>query len=227
MLFKQSWILLFLLVLAADVAALLFAWPTGEFIFKTLLVPMLLVGLLQHKKNTSQINWLVIMAGLVTAWAGDVLLLFSADIPKFFILGLVCFLCTHLAYILYFSRYKKKIKSWFLQHPLLTFLVVLYAVSLFALLQPHLGGLMAPVGVYTLVITIMMLKALSVQPLLPVAASRFYFVAGAALFVLSDSLLAINKFYQPLTFAGPLIMLTYGLAQLLVVCGTVLNTDRL
>jgi uncharacterized membrane protein YhhN len=46
-----------------------------------------------------------------------------------------------------------------------------------------------------------------------------YFVAGAVLFVLSDSLLAINKFYQPLAFAGTLIMLTYCAAQYFIVMG--------
>lgn len=225
MLFKKSWVVIFWVILAADIVALLFGWTAPHFVLKTLLVPTLLVGLLQHKKDTTQINWRVIMAGLVTAWAGDVLLLFSADMPKFFILGLICFLCTHLAYILYFSRYKKEQSNWFLKNPVTTFLVVVYSVALFAFLQPHLGGLMIPVVIYTLVISIMLLQALSVQPNLPISASSKYFVTGAALFVLSDSLLAIDKFYHPFQLSGPLIMLTYGIAQLLIVWGAVINTD--
>jgi uncharacterized membrane protein YhhN len=47
------------------------------------------------------------------------------------------------------------------------------------------------------------------------------FVAGALLFVCSDSLLAINKFGQPFRFAGLLIMFTYCLAQFLIVWGVV------
>ena len=42
---------------------------------------------------------------------------------------------------------------------------------------------------------------------------------GALLFVASDSILAINKFYQPFEMAGIYIMLTYGLAQLLITVG--------
>ena len=42
---------------------------------------------------------------------------------------------------------------------------------------------------------------------------------GALLFVISDSVLAINKFYQPFEVAGVIIMLTYGLAQLFIVEG--------
>jgi hypothetical protein len=36
---------------------------------------------------------------------------------------------------------------------------------------------------------------------------------------MSDSLLAVNKFYQPLAYAGVFIMLTYCLAQYLIVRG--------
>jgi uncharacterized membrane protein YhhN len=46
-------------------------------------------------------------------------------------------------------------------------------------------------------------------------------VLGALLFVISDSLLAINKFYQDIPLAGVLIMLTYGLAQLFIMEGAI------
>jgi hypothetical protein len=38
---------------------------------------------------------------------------------------------------------------------------------------------------------------------------------------MSDSILAINKFYQPFEAAGVLIMLTYGLAQFFIVQGAI------
>ncbi len=46
-----------------------------------------------------------------------------------------------------------------------------------------------------------------------------WMMVGALLFVISDSTLAINKFYKPFEMAGVLIMLTYGLAQLFIVEG--------
>jgi len=48
-----------------------------------------------------------------------------------------------------------------------------------------------------------------------------FFVVGAIFFVLSDSLLAINKFYQTFSMAGVGIMLTYCLAQYFIVRGCV------
>jgi uncharacterized membrane protein YhhN len=48
----------------------------------------------------------------------------------------------------------------------------------------------------------------------------FWCFAGAISFMISDSLLAINKFMQPLAiYAGLAIMLTYLLAQYLIVEG--------
>jgi uncharacterized membrane protein YhhN len=44
---------------------------------------------------------------------------------------------------------------------------------------------------------------------------------GAFTFVVSDSLIAINKFVAPLTNANLLIMLTYCLAQIWIVIGTI------
>ena len=42
---------------------------------------------------------------------------------------------------------------------------------------------------------------------------------GAIFFMISDSILALNKFYQPIPFSNISIMLTYALAQYLIVLG--------
>lgn len=44
-------------------------------------------------------------------------------------------------------------------------------------------------------------------------------MTGALLFVISDSVLAINKFYQSFELAGVVIMLTYGIAQFFITEG--------
>jgi len=46
-----------------------------------------------------------------------------------------------------------------------------------------------------------------------------WMMVGAILFVVSDSLLALNKFYVAINYAGIIVMLTYGLAQLFIVYG--------
>jgi len=46
-------------------------------------------------------------------------------------------------------------------------------------------------------------------------------MSGALLFVLSDSVLAMNKFYKPFKEADIIIMITYGIAQLSIVQGAI------
>ena len=46
---------------------------------------------------------------------------------------------------------------------------------------------------------------------------------GALFFLISDSILAVNKFADPVTNAGFWIMSTYALAQYLIVRGVVLK----
>lgn len=70
--------------------------------------------------------------------------------------------------------------------------------------------------VYAAVICTMLLCSLHIFVKVNAPANRL-FLSGAAFFVLSDSLLAINKFYQPFAYAGVCIMLTYCAAQFFIV----------
>jgi len=50
--------------------------------------------------------------------------------------------------------------------------------------------------------------------------STYYrILTGALLFIISDSLLAINKFIHPFDFANLLVMMSYAFAQLLLITG--------
>ena len=55
-----------------------------------------------------------------------------------------------------------------------------------------------------------------------------WLMTGAILFVSSDSLLAFNKFFSAFNYAGLIIMLTYGVAQLLITEGAVkyINSEK-
>ena len=52
------------------------------------------------------------------------------------------------------------------------------------------------------------------------------FIPGAAFFVLSDGLLALNKFLYHQPILDILVMLTYGLAQYFLVRGFVKTTSK-
>ena len=223
-LLKKHWWTIYALVLLADTLCLVFNNDKGHFWFKILLMPILFVGLINAKKQFDEKNWRIILAGLILAWAGDVLLLFAATQELFFIIGLVCFLITHAAYIRYFYCYNGGKTMWLLKHPVITLLVVFYSLLLYGFLLPSLGNLKIPVGFYTAVISLMLLQALASQKFLPPQVYQS-FVVGALVFVISDSLLAWSKFHARFTGDGALIMLTYGIAQGLIGWGAIKNSD--
>lgn len=202
---------LFGLVALAHFAATALALPLTLAVTKSMLMPLLMLLLVKGGSLTINQNLLLLLA-LLFSWAGDVLLLFTYKSELFFIAGLVSFLCAHIMYIFYFARIKGTQQSLLKQHPWIVVAAVLYVTLFLYLLYPSLGALRLPVLVYAAVIITMLLYSLhAYRQLAPTVAKMF--ALGAGFFVLSDTLLAINKFYSPFPLAGLPIMLTYCLAQ--------------
>ena len=187
-----------------------------HFIAKPLLIPALLLLLFFTKSTVPGKN--LLLMGLFFSWMGDAFLLFENKNALFFIFGLASFLTTHIFYIIYFLKIKSANTSLLKKQPVLIALILGYGITLVWQLYPHLGDLKLPVMVYAAVICIMLLCSLHIFFKVNKKAACYY-LSGAAAFVLSDSLLAINKFYQPVAFAGIFIMLTYCAAQFFIVSG--------
>jgi uncharacterized membrane protein YhhN len=103
-------------------------------------------------------------------------------------------------------------------NPGLIILVLVYYSGLIYLLFNDLHEMKIPVLVYGVVISTMFLLALHMLFIKNKEAGKLMMI-GSLLFVVSDSVLAVNKFYQAFEYAGIIIMLTYGLAQLLITVG--------
>ncbi len=189
---------------------------TLQYITKPLLLPALMLSF--YWGNAAAAGKNIILTGLFFSWMGDVLLMFETRHQLFFIFGLVCFLTTHIFYIVYFLRIPSTQTSLLKKRPVLIALLLAYGVTLVWQLFPKLGELQIPVMVYAAVICSMLLCSFHIFLKVNKKAAVYY-VAGAAAFVVSDSLLAINKFYEPFAYAAVLIMLTYCAAQYLIVRG--------
>jgi uncharacterized membrane protein YhhN len=174
--------------------------------------PLLLLSLIAYFLFNTKFNATVFLA-LVFSLVGDVLLIFQDSNSLYFIFGLVAFLIAHICYIIYFLKIKKQsgISKW---NVFIILGALVYGVSLVAILFPRLGVMQLPVIVYAATICTMLIAALH----LPV---NKFFAIGAILFVISDSLLAVNKFYISFAGASFLIMLTYGLAQAFITTGVI------
>ncbi|HVT85497.1 MAG TPA: lysoplasmalogenase [Chitinophagaceae bacterium] len=215
---KNYWIIAYAVVFGVHLAGIYRSNEMLQVFSKPLLVILLIVYFLSQTRiwNDTLKKW--IPAALFFSWVGDVLLMFQGENQLFFLLGLSSFLLAHIFYIVFFHniRIRENIKSsW-----LLLFIVVVYYAVLITLLSPYLGTMKLPVRVYGIFISFMFLLAMHMLFIKNKPAGRLM-MTGALFFVISDSILAINKFYQSFEPAGIIIMLTYGLAQLFITEGAI------
>lgn len=156
-----------------------------------------------------------ILAGLACSLAGDVFLMLPRDR---FLAGLASFLVAHLCYIVGFAqRYPWRPGEAVYLAPFLA-----YAAVLLLVLWPHLGSKRVPVVCYAAALVIMAWRAMIPLIHFPVVVHALLLWGGCA-FLLSDSLLAVNRFLRPFAGAQAAIMGTYYAAQLLIVMSLLLQ----
>lgn len=145
-----------------------------------------------------------LVAAFAFALIGDIALMFAGD--RAFLAGLGSFFVAHLLLVAAFLGDR----GW-APVPLWSLGFVLYALALFAWLLPKTGALRWPTLAYGVVLTAMVLVSAAAQAAEP---SRLHLLtlAGAILFALSDSALAVRQFVGPYRAAQPLILSTYWLA---------------
>lgn len=205
------WLLAFM-----DITGILINNEILLYIVKPLLIPALF--LLLFNTDAAVPGKKILLTGLFFSWMGDVFLLLESTYALFFLFGLASFLTTHVFYIIYFLGIQSDNGSFLKKRPISLALVLAYGIILVWQLFPFLGELKIPVIIYAAVICSMLICSLHIF-LKVNRKSAGYYLIGAATFVLSDSLLAINKFYQPFAYAGVFIMLTYCAAQYFIVRG--------
>jgi uncharacterized membrane protein YhhN len=183
---------------------------------KPLLIPFLIVGVYFHNAFPTK---KLLLTALLFSWIGDIILLFANRDLQFFILGLVAFLISYVVYILLFNRQLKlgNIKNKAIYWIGVT-MIIIYLLVVLTILSPDLGDLKIPVLVYALVISTLLLFAFK-GFLIWKEPANWYIMIGAVLFVSSDSILAFNTFYEPIILSSFLIMITYLIAQYLIVTG--------
>jgi uncharacterized membrane protein YhhN len=194
--------------------------PEFRFLTKPLLMPLLMAGYFTAVRPMGAGNRTV-LAALLLSWAGDLLLLGSG--AAWFVSGLIAFLLAHLAYIRYFLTIRSNRVSFLKRRPVMLLAVAVFVFELLHILWPGLGELRAAVTIYASVIGAMLCCALWQYGKVPEPAA-YRFMAGAMLFVLSDSMLAIARFRAPFPASGTAIMATYCLAQFLIAEGSIRET---
>lgn len=159
------------------------------------------------------ISWAWLCLALLASLAGDVFLM----LRDWFVPGLASFLLAHLAYIALFKRHV----AWFGDRTALLATMVVGA-AMYAWLWHHglPQALRVPVALYVLAIALMAAQALGSASQLRSAHARTV-ALGACLFMLSDAVLAADRFVQPLPAAPLWVLGSYYAAQFCIVYGVV------
>jgi len=213
--------LLFLVIVFGDLTGELLHIKWLVYIFKPLIMLSITAYFLLHSKTIHKkvVQLAVLVFGF--SWLGDILLMFGDSDFIFFILGLVAFLSAQIFYIFLFLQtiklsgkisFLKKKPYWLLAY-------IVYGLVIYTILFDHLDTVLkVAVFIYMLALLGMSLMALNRfgngHPV-----SFILVFVGSILFVLSDSMIAINKFLMVLPYEGILIMTTYIAAQYLIMRG--------
>lgn len=177
------------------------------YVFKPVTTALVIAAALLDQPTAPPFYRRAIVAGLALSWVGDVCLMLPRDR---FVAGLAAFFGAHLCYITAFLSLGRPVLSLTVLAPLLG-----YAVLLLLRVQAGAGRLAPVVALYAGALASM--AWLAVGRALHVHTMPVLFAAGGALlFVVSDSVLAYDRFRVAFNKAPAIILTTYWAAQWLI-----------
>lgn len=166
---------------------------------------LLLAVMVWRMPEREPVYRVAVLVGLLLSLLGDVFLMLPGD---FFAFGLGSFLLAHLAYL----RALRSRGAWFRPRWPLVFYVVV-AGAVLAFLWPHVPSVLkAPVAVYVVALAAMASQAACVFHAAPDPATRAA-AWGGLFFVVSDAVLATDKFAVAIPHVSVIVLLTYWFAQ--------------
>jgi len=167
---------------------------------------------------------LPVLVAFFFSWVGDNMLMFSGKNELYFFAGVGGFFIAQLTYIYIFTKFSENGGNGYLQkHLIVGILFLAYVAGIYILLNPGLEGIMKPVIlIYALSLIGMSMMALNRHSRVNYTSFLLVFI-GSVLFVISDSMIALDKFLVEFSLAGFWIMVTYISAQYLIMRGLILE----
>lgn len=217
-------LILTLLTAMLDWYAVYKNWKKLEYFLKPVTMVFLFSWLISVVGVEGMAFWFGL--GLIFSLAGDIFLM----LPKEqFIAGLIAFLLAHICYIIGFNPTLPPFT------PLDLFLIVfvaaigkeLYLNIAAGLEKQGKAALQKPVMTYTVVIALMLISAIfTIFRAEWSLAAALTVSLGAALFMLSDAILAWNKFVEPIKNGRIMNMAAYHLGQVILIVGVWMQLSR-
>ena len=181
--------------------------------------PLMMTSLMAFYWVVSTRRSKLYLGALFFSLLGDIFLL---DKEGQFLLGIGAFLVTQILFIILVLKRSSSSSKSNLIWSAIPFLI--YLVLLMRTLAPELDDLFYPVLIYGSLISVFGITALNYH-LNQRSSESLILLSGALLFIASDSMIALNKFYSPHMIYPVAIMLTYALAQYLI-CHSMLLEEQ-
>lgn len=182
------------------------------------ITPIMILIIYTYLQPSRKLNF-VFMLGLLFSILGDFILEYFTN--QAFVFGLASFFIAHCFYIFCLGRWNSHLFLKFNRKNLYSILVVAYGSMVIMLIVSQLGDLLIPVLAYMLILFTMTISTLfSYQ-------SNKWLMLGGVSFMISDSLIGLNKFYLAFDYSNLLIMLSYFLAQYFLVKGFFKRTHKI
>jgi uncharacterized membrane protein YhhN len=214
------WLILALLFSVLEIIAIARNIDRLEYVAKPAVMICLFLWL--YSRTGLQGNTFWFGLGILFALVGDVLLMISLD--RFFLVGLIAFLFTHIFYITGFRDEFTSTNAWSL------ILAIFLAINVGRLLRRIVvamrtkgeNRLVVPILLYGTVISVMLYAAMSTiyNPAWTTGAA-FFVSLGAFLFCVSDTLLAWNRFVSPVRNERVWNIVLYHLGQISLIAGVI------
>lgn len=205
---------LFCIIFFMHIVFIKIEYKKGCYYTKPLLMPLLAS---YYILSAAEVNKFIVIA-LVFGFLGDVFLMWP-DRKNNFMVGLGAFLLGHICYILLFLQrvsFVKDVPVWF-------YIIIIIYVSVAAFvmkkLSMYLGDMKVATYIYMAVILLMSFSSLARILVMDMSIAFLLPFIGSLLFLTSDTMLGFYTFKGKFKNGDIYIMITYVLAQALIVGG--------
>ncbi|KAF0186084.1 MAG: hypothetical protein FD163_752 [Hyphomonadaceae bacterium] len=164
-----------------------------------------------------------LFGALLFSLFGDVILLFASGNESYFLMGLVAFLIGHLFYIALNLRGKPKFR-FDVEAIIFMLPILIFSGTMLSKIAEQSPTMTVPVSLYSTILCALFYTGLMAQNA-KAKKDGLVLMGGITLFIISDSLIGLNRFIAPFAGAGVAIMATYIIAQYLLVLGNMMRRE--
>ncbi len=192
-----------------------------DYTFKPLIMVCIGLYFVLNTKIPDKKIFRYLMAAFAFSWLGDILLMFPHINDLFFIFGLLAFLGAQIFYISLFLRMIKMSgkKSLLKRQPFWLIIFIAYGLTVYTILFNELD-IVLQIGVFVYMVALLTMSSMTLNRLGNSHPASFKLVfIGSLFFVISDTLIAFNRFLVEIPQEGIIIMGTYMIAQYLIMQG--------